>query len=157
MKPGTFTQMYVMLVFAVRNREALLKKGIRDKVFEYVGGIISNLKQKSLVVNGTSNHIHILYGMNPNVSVSDTVFHIKRGSSLFINNEKLCSHHFTWQEGYGAFTYSRSQINDVYNYIRNQEQHHASVTFRKEYTDLLTEADIIYDDLYLFEFLDELE
>ncbi len=157
MKPGTFTQMYVMLVFAVKNREALLMKDIRNKVFEYIGGIISKLKHKSLIVNGTSNHIHILYGMHPDVSVSDTVYHIKRGSSLFINTEKLCQYHFSWQEGYGAFTYSRSQINDVYNYIRNQEQHHASETFRKEYIDLLVEAEIEYDEKFMFEFYDERE
>lgn len=155
MKPGTFTQMYVMLVFAVKNRESLLKKDIRNKIFEYMGGINSSLKNKSLIVNGISNHVHVLFGMHPDVSVSDTAYHIKRGSSLFINNEKLCPCHFSWQEGYGAFTYSRSQLDDVYNYVKNQEQHHASVTFRKEYIEYLEQAQIIYDERFLFEFIDD--
>ena len=113
MKPGTFTQMYVQLVFAVQNRDALLKEDFRKRVFEYMSGIISNLKHKSMIINGTSNHIHILFGLNPSVSVSDTVHAIKRSSSLFINNERLSPCRFSWQEGYGGFTYSRSQIADV--------------------------------------------
>jgi putative transposase len=153
MKPGTFTQMYVQLVFAVKNREAMLSKSIRDQVFEYIGGINSNLKHKSLIVNGISNHVHILLGLNPSISISDTVYHIKRGSSLFINNNKLCSGHFSWQEGYGAFTYSRSQLNDIYNYIENQELHHAKESFRTEYISLLDKFEIGYDQLFLFDFL----
>ena len=114
MKPGTFTQMYVQLVFAVKNCEALLTKSIRNKVFEYIGGINSNLKHKSIIVNGVSTHVHILFGLNPYVSVSDTVYHIKRSSSLFINKEKLCPVRFSWQEGYGGFTYSKSKLDDLY-------------------------------------------
>src|SRR5450759_963397 len=135
MKPGTFTQMYVQFVFAVKNRDAVLTKDIRKRVFEYMSGIITNLKHKSIIVNGTSNHVHILFGLNPSISVSDTVHDIKRSSSLFINNEKLCTGRFSWQEGYGGFTYSRSQISDVYNYIENQESHHKKRTFREEYID----------------------
>lgn len=147
--------MYVMLVFAVRHRETLLKNDIRSRVFEYMGGINSSLKNKSLIVNGTSNHVHVLYGMNPGVSVSDTVYQIKRGSSLFINNERLCRSHFSWQEGYGAFTYNKSQLDDIYNYIKNQEQHHASITFRKEYMEFLEQAGLDYDERFLFEFIDD--
>ncbi len=157
MKPGTFTQMYVHLVFAVKNREALLTKLIRNQVFEYIGGINTNLKHKSIKVNGMSDHVHILYGMNPNVSVSDTVFHIKRSSSLFINKEKLCPGHFFWQEGYGAFTYSRSQLDDIFKYIENQETHHLKTSFRNEYISLLELNGIGYDPTYLFEFFIELE
>jgi putative transposase len=119
MKPGTFTQMYVQLVFAVKNREAVLTKDIRNRVFEYKSGIISNMKYKSIIVNGTSNHIHILLGLNPSISVSDTVHDIKRGSSLFINKERICHGRFSWQEGYGGFTYNRLQIPDIYTYIKN--------------------------------------
>jgi putative transposase len=129
MKPGTFTQMYVQLVFAVKNRDAELKKDFRERIFEYMSGIITNLKHRSIIINGTSNHVHILFGLNPSVSVSDTVHDIKRSSSLFINNEKLCPCRFFWQEGYGGFTYSRSQIADVYYYIENQESHHKKKTF----------------------------
>ena len=155
MKPGTFTQMYVQLVFAVKNRDAVLTKTIRDRVFEYMSGIITNLNHKSIIVNGTSNHVHILLGLNPSISVSDTVHDIKRSSSLFINNEKLCLDRFSWQEGYGGFTYSRSQIADVYNYIENQESHHKKRTFREEYIDILTKYEIEFDQQFLFDFFDD--
>ena len=155
MKPGTFTQMYVQLVFAVKNREAVLTKEIRNRIFEYMSGIITNLKHKSIIVNGTSNHVHILLGLNPSISVSDTVHDIKRSSSMVINNEKLCLGRFSWQEGYGGFTYSRSQIADVYNYIENQESHHKKRTFREEYIDILTKNEIEFDQQFLFDFWDD--
>ena len=155
MKPGTFTQMYVQLVFAVKNRDAVLSKNIQNRVFEYMSGIITNLKHKSIIVNGTSNHVHILFGLNPSISVSDTVYDIKRSASLFINNEKLCPCRFSWQEGYGGFTYSRSQIADVYNYIENQESHHKKRTFREEYVDILTKNEIKFDQQFLFDFFDD--
>ena len=147
--------MYVQLVFAVKNREALLTKEIRNRVFGYMSGIITNLKHKSIIVNGTSNHVHILLGLNPSISVSDTVHDIKRSSSLFINNEKLFSGKFSWQEGYGGFTYSRSQIADVYKYIENQELHHKKRTFREEYIDILTKNEIEFDQQFLFDFWDD--
>ncbi|MBI5008555.1 MAG: IS200/IS605 family transposase [Bacteroidia bacterium] len=155
MKPGTFTQMYVQLVFAVKNRDALLKEDFRNRAFEYMSGIVTNLKHKSLIINGTSNHVHILFGLNPSVSVSDTVHDIKRSSSLFINNEKLCPYRFSWQEGYGGFTYSRSQLADVYNYIENQESHHIKRTFREEYIDILSKNEIEFDQQFLFEFWED--
>jgi REP element-mobilizing transposase RayT len=155
MNPGTFTQLYVHLVFAVKDRDAVLTKDIRKRVFEYMSGIITNLKHKSIIVNGTSTHIHILFGLNPFISVSDTVHDIKRSSSLFINNEKLCPGRFSWQEGYGGFTYSRSQLTDVYNYIENQESHHKKRTFREEYIDILTKNEIEFDQQFLFDFWDD--
>jgi REP element-mobilizing transposase RayT len=153
MKPGTFTQMYVQLVFAVQNREAVLARKIQPRVFEYMSGIITNMKHKSIIINGTSNHVHILLGLNPSISVSDTVHDIKRSSSLFINNEKLCLGRFSWQEGYGGFTYSRSQINDVYKYIENQEEHHKKKTFQEEYMAILNENEAEFEEQFLFEFL----
>jgi putative transposase len=155
MKPGTFTQMYVQLVFAVKNRDSGLRKDFRERVFEYMSGIISNLKHKSIIINGTSNHVHILLGLNPSVSISDTVYAIKRSSSLFINNEKLSPSRFSWQEGYGSFTYSRSQLQDVYYYIENQETHHRKRSFREEYIDILNKNEIEFDHQFLFDFWDE--
>jgi len=152
MKPGTFTQMYVHLVFAVRGRDNLLKKEVRPRIFEYVSGIITGMKHKSIIVNGYTDHIHVLLGLNPSVSVSDTVHDIKRGSSLFINSNQLVSGKFTWQEGYGGFTYSRNQLENVFNYIKNQEQHHSTITFRKEYISSLENSEIAYDTKYLFDF-----
>ena len=155
MKPGIFTQMYVQLVFAVQNRNALLRKDIRPRVFEYMSGILTNLKHKSIIVNGTISHVHILFGLSPSVSVSDTVHDLKRSSSLFINKEKLCPGRFNWQEGYGGFSYSRSQINDVYNYIANQETHHLKKTFQQEYIDYLNENEMVFDKQFLFDFLED--
>jgi REP element-mobilizing transposase RayT len=147
--------MYVQLVFAVQNRDAVLTKEIRKRVFAYMSGITTNMKHKSIIVNGTSNHVHILLGINPSISVSDTVHDIKRGSSLFINNEKLCPYRFSWQEGYGGFTYSRSQIDEIYNYIENQESHHSQRTFREEYVDILIKNEIEFDQQFLFDFWED--
>jgi len=154
MKPGTFTQMYVQLVFAVKTRKALLTPEIRPLVFKYMSGIINDKGHKTLIVNGVSDHVHIFLGLNPKTSISDTVHDIKRGSSLFINNEKLSKFHFSWQDGYGGFTYSRSHMDNVYQYILNQEQHHRKETFRKEYHKFLKKFDIEFDQRYLFEFFD---
>ena len=154
MKPGTFTQMYVQIVFAVKNRDALLHKNICNRVFEYISGILTEMKHKSIIVNGVSNHIHILIGLNPNKSVSETVHAVKRSSSLFINKEKLCPAKFAWQEGYGSFTYGRSQLNDVYQYILDQEKHHKKISFKEEYIQFLKKFEVEYEERFLFNFLD---
>ena len=152
MKTGTFTQNYVHLVFAVKNREAALTKNIRKRIFEYISGIITTMNHKSIIVNGVSDHVHILIGLNPSISISDTVHGIKRSSSLFINKEKLCIGKFAWQEGYGGFTYSRSQLEKVYNYIHNQEKHHEKSTFKAEYIQFLKNNAIDFDERFLFDF-----
>jgi REP element-mobilizing transposase RayT len=152
MKPGSFTQLYVQLVFAVKNRDAVLHKSIRGRIFEYMSGIITEMKHKSIIVNGVSDHVHIFIGLNPNISISETVHDVKRSSSLFINKEKLCLGNFAWQEGYGAFSYSRSHIDEVYKYILNQEKHHTKTTFKTEYIKLLEKFEVEYDERYLFEF-----
>lgn len=154
MKPGAYTQLYVQLVFAVSKRINLLSKNHRQKIFEYVGGILKNLGHKPIIVNGVSDHIHILLGLNPKISISDTVHDLKRGSSLFINQYQLVRGRFSWQEGYGGFTYSRSQIENVFSYIQNQESHHSNKTFSEEYVKMLEEHEINYDSKYLFEFFD---
>jgi putative transposase len=155
MKPGSYSQMYVQLVFAVKHREALLTKEIRPIVFQYVSGIITTLKHKSIIVNGVSDHIHIFIGLNPAKSVSDTIYDIKRSSSLFINQEKLCKRRFQWQEGFGSFSYSRSHINNVYNYILRQEQHHEKTRFRDEYLEFLKKYEVDYNERFLFNFFDD--
>ena len=155
MKPGTFTQIYVQLVFAVKNRDAVLSKEIRNYVFKYMSGILTNMKHKSIIVNGTSNHVHILLGLNPFISVSDTVHEIKRSSSLYINKEKLCIGRFNWQEGYGGFSYSRTQIPNIYNYIENQESHHKLKTFQQEYIDYLNTNEMEFEEQFLFDFLED--
>jgi len=153
MKPGNFTQLYVHLIFGVKNRDAMLNIEIRTRVFEYISGIITNMDQKSIIVNGVSDHVHILIGINPSISISDTVHEIKRNSSLFINKQKLSKGKFTWQKGYGGFTYSRSQLENVYNYILNQEKHHEKSSFRAEYVQFLKKFEVEYDERFLFDFL----
>jgi putative transposase len=154
MKPGSYTQIYIHLVFAVKNRDAVLSRQVRKRVFEYMSGIITNLKHKSIIVNGVSNHVHILFGMNPSISISDTVYDLKRNSSLFINDEKLCRGKFSWQEGYGGFSYSRSQLKDIYGYIENQENHHAKISFKEEYLDFLRKFMIEFDEKFVFDFFE---
>ncbi|MCK9270262.1 MAG: IS200/IS605 family transposase [Bacteroidales bacterium] len=156
MKPGAFTQLYLQLVFAVKNRDAVLHKDIRARVFEYMSGIITNMNHKSIIVGGVADHVHVFIGWNPTQSVSDTVHDIKRNSSLFINEERLCHGHFEWQAGYGGFSYGRSQVENVYNYILNQEQHHKKVTFRDEYIEFLKRFEIEYDERFLFKFMDNI-
>jgi len=154
MKPGVFSQLYIQLVFAVKNREAVLHPEIRNHVFEYISGIIAKTGHKSIIVNGVSDHIHVFIGLNPAITISDTVHDIKRGASLFINQEKLCPAHFNWQDGYGAFSYSRTHIENVFRYIQNQENHHRKQTFREEYLEFLKKFQIEYDKRYLFDFFE---
>jgi putative transposase len=156
MKPGTFTRLYEQLVFAVKYRECLLNQGQRKQVFSYISGIVANLGHKSLIVNGYSDHVHILFGRNPSLSTSDTVSVIKKSSSFFINEQKWFPGKFQWQDGYGAFSYSRSQIDDVYKYIANQEDHHRYTVFRNEYKAMLGKAEIDYEERYLFSFFDDI-
>ena len=153
MKPGVFTQLYTHLVFAVKYRERLLKKEIRADVFSYISGIITNRKHKSIIINGVSDHIHILIGLNPNDKISDLVATIKRSSSTHINQQNWFRGKFRWQDGYGAFSYSRSQLANVYRYIENQETHHKENSFRREYGNLLKQFKIEYNEKYLFEFI----
>jgi putative transposase len=154
MKPGTFTQLHVQLVFAVKHRECLFRSAQRKEVFSYISGIVTKLGHKSIIVNGYSDHVHVFLGLNPPVSISDTVSAIKKSSALFINEKRWFLGTFQWQDGYGGFTYSRNQVEDVYNYILNQEQHHKSFSFRKEYTKNLEQEGIEFDDRFLFEFYD---
>jgi len=148
---STYSQIYIQVVFAVKGRGNHLQELWRDEVFKYIAGIIRGKKQKSIIVNGTSNHIHILTGLKPSMTLSDLVRDIKNNSTNFINRSNFVRGKFLWQDGYGAFSYSRSQINDVYQYILNQEEHHRKKTFREEYHEFLKEFDIDFEDKYLFE------
>ena len=151
---GTFSQIYIQYVFAVNGRENLLQKTWRDEVFKYISGIIKGKNQKPIIVNGVANHVHVFVGIKPSMAVSDLVRDIKNNSTNFINDQKFLHKKFSWQEGYGAFSYSHSQIDDVYNYILNQEDHHRKRTFREEYLEFLKKFEIAYDEKYLFDWLD---
>ena len=154
MKPGVFTQLYTQLVFAPKYRERLLSKEIRSEVFSYISGIITNRKHKSIIINGMPDHVHILIGLNPNDRISDLVGAIKKNSSVFINKKGLVVGKFHWQDGYGAFSYGKSQLEKIYNYIKNQENHHKKLTFHEEYVELLKRFEIEYDQKYLFDFFE---
>lgn len=154
MKPGTFTQIYIQLVFSPKQRDYLLFPQIRPRVFEYLSGIITNLGHKSIIINGVSDHVHLFIGLNPKISISETVKELKRSSSIFINQQKLFPGRFEWQEGYGGFSYGKSQIEIVYKYIENQEKHHMKKTFKEEYLDFLRKYEIEFEEQYLFEFFD---
>jgi REP element-mobilizing transposase RayT len=152
MKPGVFTQLHTHLVFAVKHRECLLVKDIRAEVFNYIGGIIANRKHRPIIINGVSDHIHILIGLSPNDKISDLVGNIKKDSSGFINEKNWMQGKFHWQDGYGAFSYSKSQLDDIYNYIANQEKHHSKKTFKDEYINILKKFGVEYNEKYLFDF-----
>ncbi len=152
--PGTFSQIYIQVVFAVKGRENLIGKDWKDDLHKYIAGIIKGKEQKSIIINGMPDHIHAFIGLKPVMSVSDLVRDIKNNSSKWINDNKLIKGKFQWQEGYGAFSYSQSQIENVYNYILNQEEHHKIKTFREEYTDFLKKFEIEHNEKYLFDWIE---
>ena len=151
---NTYTQILVQVVFAVKGRQSLISEKHREQVEKYVCGIIANKKSKPLAIYCNPDHCHILIGLHPLVSISEMARDIKANSSKWINENKWVLGKFSWQEGYGAFTYSRSQLSQVVQYIRNQPEHHRKKTFREEYMDFLQKFDIEYDDKYVFEFND---
>lgn len=151
---GTFSQIYIQYVFAVKGRENHLLKEWRNEVFKYIAGIIRGKDQKSIIVNGSFDHVHIFVGLKPSMKISDLVRDVKNNSSNFINKKKFIDGKFSWQEGYGAFSYSHSQIESVYKYILNQEAHHKKKTFREEYLELLREFEIKFDEKFLFDCLE---
>lgn len=151
---GTFSQIYIQYVFAVEGRENLLQKPWRDEVFKYIAGIIKEKNQKAIIVNGVTDHVHVFVGLKPSMNISDLVRDIKNNSSKFINEQRFLKGKFSWQEGYGAFSYAHSQIESVYQYILKQEEHHMKKTFKEEYLDFLQKFKIDYSEKYLFEWLD---
>jgi putative transposase len=154
MKPGAFTQFYIQLVFSPKHRDRLFVEKIRPRIFQYLSGITTNLGHKSIIINGVADHVHLFIGLNPKISVSETVKELKRSSGIFINDHKFFPGKFEWQEGYGGFSYGRSQIEKVYEYIKNQEHHHKKQTFKEEYIEFLNKYEIEFEKQYLFEFFD---
>jgi len=151
---GTFSQLYIQVVFAVKGRENLIATTWKDDLHKYIAGIIKGKEQKSIIVNGMPDHIHAFIGLRPAMAISDLVRDIKNNSSNFINDKKFVKGKFSWQNGYGAFSYGHSQMDTVYNYILNQEKHHKKKTFREEYLEFLKKFEITYDEKYLFEWIE---
>ena len=150
---NTYYQCYVHLIFAVKNRECLIDETNREKIQKYICGIVNQDKCRVICIYCNPDHTHILVGFRPSISISDLVRNIKAVSSKFINEEKLMQYHFNWQDGYGAFTCSHSQITSISNYINNQREHHENQIFREEYLHFLEKYKIEYDKQYLFEWI----
>jgi len=147
---NTFTQIHIHFVFAVKHRDGIINKSWRDELYKYITGIIQNNKHKLICINGMPDHIHILVGMRPTQSISDLLQDIKGGSSKWINERQFVKGKFEWQEGYGAFSYGKSQVKEVISYIDNQEEHHKKKTFKEEYIGFLEKFEIDYDEKFIF-------
>ncbi|WP_267406261.1 MULTISPECIES: IS200/IS605 family transposase [unclassified Chryseobacterium] len=152
---NTYTQIYIQIVFAVKGRQSLILKENREELHKFITGIVSNRNQKLFAVFAMPDHVHILVSLSPTVSISDLVRDIKAGSSKFINEKGWTNGKFNWQEGYGAFSYSKSSVDSVVKYILNQEEHHKKKTFREEYLDFMEKFEIEYDSKYLFEWIED--
>jgi len=157
MKPNTYTKLYAHLVFTPKGRTSMLTDSIRAKTHKYIYGIIIEKKCFPVVINGTRDHIHILAGFSPTIAISDLVRDIKRSSSLFINERNKSYLKFRWQEGFAAFTVGYRELDIVYKYILNQEEHHFKNSFRNEYMGMLEEQGIEFKNEYLFEFYDDID
>jgi putative transposase len=152
--PNTYSQIYIQIVFAVEGRQNLISPACREELHKYITGIITNRGQKLIAIVCMPDHVHILVGIKPSIAVSDLVRDIKAGSSNFINEKKWVRGHFNWQEGFGAFSYSRSQVAAVSDYILDQENRHTRRSFKDEYIGLLNKFELEYDEKYLFDWID---
>jgi len=152
---NTYTQCYVHLVFAVKNRDSLIKIAWKNELEMYITGIIQNHKHKLLSIYAMPDHIHIFIGYNINQLIPNLVEDIKTSSNAWVKNNNLSKFRFEWQRGYGAFTHSHSQINTVIQYIKNQDIHHQKRTFREEYLELLQKNEVAFKDEYVFIFWDD--
>jgi REP element-mobilizing transposase RayT len=151
---NTYSQVYLHFIFAVKGRTNVIPKKYNDELQKYMTGIIQNRKQKLIVINNVPDHIHILVGFSTTISIGDFMEEVKSISSKFINEKKWIRGKFEWQKGYGVFSYSRSQIKSVAQYIENQEQHHKKKSFREEYIEFLKKFEIDYDDRYIFDWIE---
>ena len=148
---NTYHQVYIQCVFSVKYRDAVIDKDWRPTVLGVIGNLINESGCKPIIVNGIDNHVHCFLGLKPVVSISELMKMVKAKSSKYINDHQLTKKRFEWQEGYGVFSYSHSQIDQVYKYIEKQEQHHKQQTFREEYLEFLDKFKVPYDERYIFE------
>ncbi len=151
---NTYTQIHIQFVFAVRFRNSTIQNSWKDELYKYITGIVQNHNHKMLSINGVTDHLHILIGMRPTQSISDLMQDVKGSSSKWINEKRFSRTRFEWQDGYGAFSYGKSQIKDVIAYIENQEKHHKKTTFKEEYLEFLKKFEIDFDERYIFKELE---
>jgi REP element-mobilizing transposase RayT len=152
---NTYTQIYLQVVFAVEGRQNLIAPEHNDELQKYITGIVSAQKHKLIAINNMPDHLHLLVGLRPDAALSELVRDIKANSSRFINERHWVMGRFSWQEGFGAFSYSRSQLGTVIRYIADQQKHHARKSFRDEYTEMLEKFGVEFDRRYIFKALDE--
>jgi len=148
--PNTYTQIHLHFVFAVQNRLSLIQQGWAERLYQYITGIVQQNNHKMIIINGMPDHLHIVVGMRPTQSVADLLQDIKGGSSKWINDNKLVNGKFQWQEGYGAFSYNKSALPKLIEYVKQQEEHHRKKTFLEEYKEFLHAFEIEYHERYLF-------
>lgn len=151
---STYSQIYIQVVFAVKGRQSLIKKDWEENLYRYITGIIQAKEQKLLAINGMPDHLHILIGMKASCCLSDLVRETKKSTNEFIRNNNYCNN-FYWQDGFGAFSYSHSQLTTVINYIMNQKEHHKKRTFKEEYLELLQKFEVEYLEERLFEWIED--
>ncbi|MBN1108436.1 MAG: IS200/IS605 family transposase [Bacteroidales bacterium] len=154
---NTYTQCYFHLVFSVKNRNALIRKEWKNELEKYITGIVQNHHHKMLAIATMPDHIHIFSGYNVNQLVPDLVEEIKTSSNAFIKRKGFSKFKFEWQKGYGAFTHSHSQIDNVVKYILSQEEHHKKRPFREEYLEILAKNEVQFKDEYVFEFFNDIK
>lgn len=150
---NSFSQIYIQIVFAVEHRNALISSEWEAELHKYISGIVHNKGQKMLAINGMPDHIHIFIGMKPSCCLSDLVREIKKSSHDFIKEKKFTKSNFNWQEGFGAFSYSHSAVDNVISYVKNQKEHHKKQNFREEFIDLLNKFQIEFSEEYLFKWI----
>ena len=151
---NTFSQIYLQFVFSVKNRLALIPKDHKEELHKYITALVQNRNAKMLAINCMPDHVHLFVGFKPTVLISDFVKEVKVESNEFINSKGWVKGKFSWQEGYGVFSYSHSHIDSVIKYVINQEAHHQKKTFKQEYLELLQKFEVPFEDKYLFEFFD---
>lgn len=151
----TYTQLYIHLVFAVKYRESLIHESFREELEKYMCGIVNEKRHKPLAIYCMPDHVHLFVGLNPAEAISTLVRDLKTATTALIKDKKWIVSRFQWQEGYGAFSHARSQLDTVVRYIRNQPSHHKKQVFRDEYLDMLQKAGIDYQPQYLFDWFEE--
>lgn len=152
---NTYTQIHLHLIFAVQNRKSLIQNLWKDRLYKYISGIVQRHKHKMIIINGMPDHLHIVIGMRPTQSLSDLMQDIKGSSSKWINENRFVAGNFQWQEGYGAFSYGKSQLPGLIEYVKNQEAHHKKKTFAGEYKNFLNAFEIEFDERYIFKELQD--
>ncbi|WP_342088249.1 IS200/IS605 family transposase [Dyadobacter sp. OTU695] len=152
---NTYSQIYLQFVFSVKHRQCLIPKYHKEELHRYITGLVQNRNAKMLAIHCMPDHTHIFVGFKPALSISDFIKEVKNESNEFVNQKRWTNHKFGWQEGYGAFSYSRSDIDRVVRYIHGQEEHHRKHSFAEEYRDMLQQFEVPFEEKYLFEFFDE--